>query len=69
MRIEKPCEELYTGEFRDGIRGSKHDIRVEVFKGIIKASGWIEFWHLLTNLPDLVYPKQAPLTSIMRGRA
>ncbi len=59
VRIKKQsAEELYAGEFRGRIRGSKHNIRVVVFKDI-KKNGLIEFWHLLTNLPDIVYPKQS----------
>ena len=57
VRIKKSSEDLYAGEFRGRIRGSKHNIRVVVFKDT-KKNGRIEFWHLLTNLPDLVYPKQ-----------
>jgi len=56
-RIDKESEELYAGEFRGRIRGSKHNIRVIVFKHINK-NGCIEHWHLLTNLPDILYPKQ-----------
>jgi len=50
-------EELYAGEFRGRIRGSKHNIRVVVFKHVNRdgKEGW---WYLLTNLPDIPYPKQ-----------
>ncbi len=58
IRIEKSEEELYAGEIRTRIRGSKHRIRVIVFKDIKKKDGRVEFWHLLTNLPDILYPMQ-----------
>ncbi len=59
IRIDKKSEEeLYAGEVRVRIRGSKHRIRIVVFKDIKKKDGKIEFWHLLTNLPDILYPMQ-----------
>ena len=57
VRIEKSEEELYAGEVRTRIRGSKHRIRVIVFKDV-KKDGRVEFWHLLTNLPEILYPMQ-----------
>lgn len=54
VRIEKSGEELYAGEIRTRIRGSKHRIRVVVFKDVRK-DGRVEFWHLLTNLPEILY--------------
>jgi hypothetical protein len=60
IRIEKKGsdEELYAGEIRTRIRGSKHRIRVIVFKDIKEGGKRIEFWHLLTNLPEILYPMQ-----------
>jgi hypothetical protein len=54
VKIEKESQEeqLYAGEFRGKIFGSDHRIRIIVFKHI-KHNGKIEYWHLLTNLPDL----------------
>ncbi len=58
VRIKKEREEeIYAGELRTRIRGSKHRIRIIVFKRI-KKDGTIEFWHLLTNLPEILYPMQ-----------
>jgi len=58
VRIDKPNqEELYAGEFRGKIFGTDHRIRVIVFKHV-KRNGKIEYWHLLTNLPDILYPLQ-----------
>ena len=57
VRIEKSEEELYAGEIRTRITGSKHRIRVIVFKDVRK-DGRVEFWHLLTNLPEILYPMQ-----------
>lgn len=43
-------------------------MRVIVFKHI-KRDGKIEFWHLLTNLPDILYPLQVMFDLyIMKGR-
>lgn len=50
-------EEIYAGEIRTRIRGSKHRIRVIVFKRV-KNGVVSECWHLLTNLPDILYPMQ-----------
>jgi hypothetical protein len=58
VEIKKPSqEELYAGEFRGKIFGTDHRIRVIVFKHV-KRNGKIEYWHLLTNLPDILYPLQ-----------
>ncbi len=58
IRIKKENdEEIYAGELRTRITGSKHRIRIIVFKRI-KKDGKVEFWHLLTNLPDILYPMQ-----------
>jgi hypothetical protein len=56
--VDKEGEELYAGEFRGRMAGSKHLIRVVVFKDVRK-DGRTEFWHLLTNLPDILYPIEA----------
>jgi hypothetical protein len=58
IRKKKDEEEIYAGELRTRITGStKHRIRIIVFKRI-KKNGVTEFWHLLTNLPDILYPMQ-----------
>lgn len=51
-------EEIYAGEIRARISGSKHRIRVIVFKRVRKDGVVSECWHLLTNLPDILYPMQ-----------
>lgn len=50
-------EEIYAGEIRARIRNSKHRIRIIVFKRV-KNDATTECWHLLTNLPDILYPMQ-----------
>lgn len=58
VKIEKDNqEELYAGEFRGKIFGSDHRMRVIVFKSF-RHNGKIEYFHLLTNLPDILYPLQ-----------
>jgi len=51
-------EEIYAGEIRARISGSKHRVRVVVFKRIRNTDVVTEFWHLLTNLPEILYPMQ-----------
>jgi hypothetical protein len=51
-------EEIYAGEIRTRISGSKHWIRVIVFERV-KNGVVSECWHLLTNLPEILYPMQS----------
>lgn len=51
-------EKIYAGEIRTRIRNSKHRIRVIVFKRVKNDGIVSECWHLLTNLPDILYPMQ-----------
>jgi hypothetical protein len=53
-------EEIFAGEIRTRISDSKHRIRVIVLKRV-KSGVVSECWHLLTNLPEILYPMQEML--------
>jgi hypothetical protein len=57
-KMRESNEEIYAGEIRARITGSKHRIRIIIFKRVKKDGVVSECWHLLTNLPEILYPMQ-----------
>jgi len=59
IAIPNSPDELAYGEMRAKVTGSKHKFRIIIFR--MKKNGDYVYFHIITNLPDILYPAETIL--------